>query len=192
MRKYLKLLPLMLYPYAYLVGLIIYIVLYSGGKYDSESIQGIGAFILGLLFIYNIITLLISIYHSVQSARGKYTALQAARMNLIVKTVQIPAYIFHFILAMIGTMLSIWGIGLILFALAMDLLTIFLTGINSIGCSIKMKKDGILSTTAAVFAGIGCFIFCIDIVIAIIYMVLAKGKEIKNAKILRSQEAAVL
>ena len=56
MRKYLKLLPLMLYPYAYLVGLIIYIVLYSGGKYDSESIQGIGAFILGLLFIYNIIT----------------------------------------------------------------------------------------------------------------------------------------
>ena len=98
-------------------------------------------------------------------------------MNLIIKGIQIPAYIMHFILGFLGLAMSVWGIGIVLWAILIDLLTILLTGISSIGCSIRMRKEGILSTAAAILMGIGCFVYCADVVIAIVYTVKARKKE---------------
>ena len=104
------------------------------------------------------------------------TAGQAARMNLIIKGIQIPAYIMHFILGFIGLAMSVWGIGFLLWAVLIDLLTILLTGISSIGCSIRMRKERLVSLPGAIFMGIGCFIYCADVVIAIVYVVKARKK----------------
>ena len=151
---------------------------------------------LGLLIvavIYNLYSLVIVVVNAVQCAKGKMTARQSARMNLIIKGIQIPAYIMHFILGFIGLAMSVWGIGIILWAILIDLLTILLTGISSIGCSIRMRKEGILSTAAAILMGIGCFIYCVDVVIAIVYVVKARKNRHsgKNFEIARDPRRVV-
>ena len=175
--KYLKMIPVILYPYMYMVILGIYGGFTNALPDDYSNFALLGLFIVAV--VYNVYSLVIVIVNAVQGARGKMTAREAARMNLIIKGVQIPAYILHFIMGLIGLALSVWGIGIILWALLIDLLTILLTGISSIGCSIRMRKEGLLSTAAAILMGIGCFIYCADLVIAIVYVV--KARKRKNA-----------
>lgn len=175
--KYLKMIPVILYPYIYVFILAGFLMFMSSLPEDYNDAAMLGLLIVAV--IYNLYSLVIVIVNAVQGARGKMTARQAARMNLIIKGIQIPAYIMHFILGFIGLALSVWGIGFILWAILIDLLTILLTGISSIGCSIRMRKEGLLSTAAAILMGIGCFVYCVDVVIAIAYVVIARKR--KNA-----------
>ena len=167
--------PVIIYPYIYVVILAVFLMFLSVLPSDFNDAASLGLLIVAV--IYNLYSFIVVIVNAVQGARGKMTARQAARMNLIIKGVQIPAYIMHFILGFIGLAMSVWGIGFVLWAILIDLLTILLTGISSIGCSIRMRKEGILSTAAAILMGIGCFIYCVDVVIAIVYVVKARKKQ---------------
>ncbi len=173
--KYLKMIPVIIYPYLYVVILAVFLMFMNVLPSDDSDAAMLGLLIVAV--IYNLYSFVIVIVNAVQCARGKMTAKQSARMNLIIKGIQIPAYIMHFILGFIGLALSVWGIGFILWAILIDLLTILLTGISSIGCSIRMRKEGFLSTAAAILMGIGCFIYCVDVVIAIVYVVKARKKQ---------------
>ncbi len=173
--KYLKMIPVIIYPYIYVVILAVFLMFMNVLPSDDSDAAMLGLLIVAV--IYNLYSFVIVIVNAVQCARGKMTAKQSARMNLIIKGIQIPAYIMHFILGFIGLALSVWGIGFILWAILIDLLTILLTGISSIGCSIRMRKEGLLSTAAAILMGIGCFIYCVDVVIAIVYVVKARKKQ---------------
>ncbi len=110
------------------------------------------------------------IYNIVVTVKGKYTAYEAAKINLTVKAWQIPAYIFHFIMGAVGMVMSVWGIGFIMVAVIVDAVTIVLTGVNAIGCAVKLKKDGIIPMRTAIIYGIGSFIFCIDVFVALLYV----------------------
>lgn len=173
--KYLKMIPVIIYPYIYVVILAVFLMFLNVLPSDFNDAASLGLFIVAV--IYNLYSFIIVIVNAVQCAKGKMTARQSARMNLIIKGIQIPAYIMHFILGFIGLAMSVWGIGFVLWAILIDLLTILLTGISSIGCSIRMRKEGILSTAAAILMGIGCFIYCVDVVIAIVYVVKARKKQ---------------
>ena len=173
--KYLKMIPVIIYPYIYVVILAVFLVFLNVLPSDYNDAASLGLLIVAV--IYNLYSFVIVVVNAVQCAKGKMTARQSARMNLIIKSIQIPAYIIHFILGFIGLAMSVWGIGIILWAILIDLLTILLTGISSIGCSVRMRKEGILSTAAAILMGIGCFIYCVDVVIAIVYVVKAREKQ---------------
>lgn len=167
MRKYIKMLPVMLYPYAYifiLMGFIAYMNTHPGQ--EEAGIQGLYV----IAVVYNVYSLVIVVINAVLTARNS-NALQAATMNLVIKGIQIPAYLFHFGMGMFGSVLSIWGIGFVMWAIFIDMATILLTGISSIGCSILMYKEHLVSKRNAWLMGIGCFLFCIDIVIAVVYLV---------------------
>ena len=160
-----------------MVILAVFLVFLNVLPSDYNDAASLGLLIVAV--IYNLYSFVIVVVNAVQCAKGKMTARQSARMNLIIKSIQIPAYIIHFILGFIGLAMSVWGIGIILWAILIDLLTILLTGISSIGCSIRMRKEGLLSTAAAILMGIGCFVYCVDVVIAIAYVVIARKR--KNA-----------
>lgn len=177
MKKYLKTIPLIIYPYAYLIFLLVMWMMNSCMQNDEmfgESNKSIWYITLGIIILYNLYVIFIAVYNAVVASKNGASAYQLAKMNLIVKGCQIPAYIFHFILGLLGFVMSVWGIGLIIFSVCIDLITIILTGINSIGCTVKMKKEGIITTTTAIFTGIGSFVYCIDIVVAIVYVMLSK------------------
>lgn len=141
-----------------------------------------------LTCVYHILVLADAIYGAVSVAGKGYTANEAARMNLTIKGWQVPAYIFHFILGCVGMMLSVWGIGFILFAILIDVLTIALTGICAIGCMVKMKKSGTLSTPKAILAAIGSFLFCVDVIIAIVLCIISR-KNCKKGNMNQLEEA---
>ena len=172
--KYLKMIPVIIYPYIYVVILAVFLVFLNVLPSDYNDATSLGLLIVAV--IYNLYSFVIVVVNAVQCAKGKMTARQSARMNLIIKGIQIPAYIMHFILGFIGLAMSVWGIGFLLWAVLIDLLTILLTGISSIGCSIRMRKERLVSLPGAIFMGIGCFIYCVDVAIAIVYVVKARKK----------------
>lgn len=158
----------MLFPYAYLIWLFLL------NNLIPDNIN------MHMPEIYMILTLVLTIISTVMVAKNKNSAVSAAKQNLIVKAVQIPAYIFHFLLGLTGLAASVWGIGFIMFAVIIDLMTIILTGIFAIGCNIKICRQGVISKGTAVVTGIFSFVYCIDLVIAVILFVTSKSHEKKK------------
>lgn len=178
MKKYLKLLPLILYPYAYLIWLIAYFISFE--IFDDEFNDRIFDVFFVIFIVYNVYVGFITIYNAIMTSRDKYTAYEVAKMNMVVKGWQIPAYIFHFLMGMVGMLMSVWGIAFIMIALIVDVLTIGFSGINAIGCAIKLAREKIIHPVMAVLMAIGSFIFCVDVIIAIVYVVLGKRNEVKK------------
>lgn len=167
MKKYLKALPILLFPYSFylfIIGPISIIEKLSDEVLDSTASTG-------LWFIYIILVLLQVLYSAIRGFR-RYTPTEAAKVNCFVKLGQIPAYIFHFMLGLAGTVASVWGIGFILFAIIIDLATIIISGIHAIGVVRRLKKEGVLSLETAILAGIGSFLYCVDIAVAIVLLAL--------------------
>lgn len=98
-----------------------------------------------------------------------------AKQNLTIKCVQIPAYVLNFAIAMIGVMMSVFGLPMIAWAIAIDFLSILLTGVSAIGCGRTLYKEGKIDRTSAIWTTIGSFVYCADVVIAIVWY--CKGKK---------------
>lgn len=98
-----------------------------------------------------------------------------AKQNLTIKCVQIPAYVLNFAIAMIGVMMSVFGLPMIAWAIAIDFLSIVLTGVSAIGCGRTLYKEGKIDRTSAIWTTIGSFVYCADVVIAIVWY--CKGKK---------------
>lgn len=103
-----------------------------------------------------------------QAVRNAVCGLTAKR-NLKIKCIQIPAYLLNFALAIVGVLMSVFGIPAVLWAVAIDFLSILLTGVSAIGCGRELLRAGKISSKQAVWMMIGSFIYCADIVVAIAY-----------------------
>lgn len=156
----------MLYPYAYLPFLGVALLMAENGC-NMDYVFG-GGIVFGI-FVH-ILAFVTGVYNSVITAQGRYTADTAAKMNLITKLVQIPAYLLHFTLGCMAFFMSVWGIGILLFVLAADLFAISFTGISAIGVSVLLYKQGICTKKTAILGGICSFVFIADIVVAIWYV----------------------
>lgn len=164
MSRYLRMIPVMLYPYAYLIPLLILFLVPAEG--DNMGRVYVFVFNYGLLIHLAVFTL--AIHNAIMTAKDPaYSVRTGADINLLIKGVQIPAYIFHFVLACLGTFMSIWGIGVILFAIVVDFLSILTSGISAIGVHIRMAKQGYVSKGVAVLLAVGSFLYCVDVGIAI-------------------------
>lgn len=177
--NYVRLIPLMLFPYAYLIYLALCVNLtdYLMFKEDLYVVT---------VIVYLALTLFCTIFGAIYAGASKLSPKKVAKLNLIVKLVQIPAYIFHFLMGLAGSVMSVWGIGVIMLAVAIDLMTILLTGIHAIGCNVKCCRAGAISKKTAVLMSIGSFIYCIDIVVAIVLMFIARDHKsdfVKNGEI---------
>lgn len=181
MKKYLKILPLILYPYAYLIFLIcvysIQTFVKEGQTIDVEIIINLG---IVAIVLYNLWVLILSLWSAIGGLK-RYTPTEAAKMNLAVKGWQIPAYLFHFLIGAFGSVASVWGIGFVAFAIIIDLVTIFLSGLFAVGCVRRLKKEGLLSAGTAFWAGLGSFIYCVDVIVAIVLAAMCKPKKNRTA-----------
>lgn len=177
MKKYVKILPLILYPYAYLLFLFF---VYSTGKLVKEGttaeVEIFSALGMIAVVLYNLWVLILSLGSAIGGLK-RYTPAEAAKMNLAVKLLQIPAYLFHFLMGAMGLLMSVWGIGFIGLAVAVDLITIFLSGLFAVGSVRRMKKEGILSSGTTFWTGFGSFIYCVDIIIAIVLVAMCKTQK---------------
>ena len=178
MKKYLKMIPIMAYPYAYLIYFIAFIVIGGFSSLDENEILFDIFFIIPL--IYSAVALIIALINMIQGIRGKYTLKESAIINALTKCVQIPGYIFHFIMGLIGLLMSIWGIGFIIWAIIIDFLCIALTGISSLGLSIRLIKEKVFSPSKGILILLGCFIYVVDVVLGIFWLIYIEKRDRAN------------
>lgn len=95
--------------------------------------------------------------------RKRWSAQELAQASMWIKLIQIPAYIFWFI---VGAALFLFMGPLLAFVI--DVMAILLTGILGLVAVLQCRREGILTRGQAVLYGILQFFFCVDIVAAII------------------------
>lgn len=177
LKRYVNLIPLIIYPYVYLFVILFYILALSvhpsaGNDTFSNTLNNVIAW--GTA-IYNIYLLCFCIYHSVSIVRKDISAFDAALMNLVVKGFHVPSYIFHVLIGLLGVCLGIFGgFFFIIIAFTVTTLTLLLTGISSIGCGIQMKREGLLSFGKVFLMQIASFLCFADIGVAIAYVVISR------------------
>ena len=137
--------------------------------FGSNSLYLIGNFILCCILttILNIICFAFSIYN-------KWDALSLVKTMMIIKLIQIPAYVLIFVL---GIILAItiftfpFSIGLFLF----DCLSLFLTGALVVSAAINSIKQGFFKLKDILWIMILQFFFCVDVISTIIFYVKLKN-----------------
>lgn len=174
--------PIMIYPYVYMI------VLYIAGKtstiarsFGMDINHDISNTTLEISFI------LVIIYHPlicgtliadfVSAIKGYLTPKSMAVSSLIVKSVQVPAYIFHYLLGIVGVVTNvITGFAPLWLALFIDFVTISLTGAFTTANSVGLCRCRIISKPIAVLASLLSFVFCIDLADVIGLYILSRRK----------------
>ena len=175
---------LILYPYYYM-SIIIAQLLIMG---NTDSFSGEDAFVGEIvMFLVNPICLGVLVSDFVTNAKGHVPPEKLAKLNMIIKLVHIPAYIIHFVLGMLGTLASIWGIGFVLWAIIIDLITIALSGTHMLSCVIGIIKQKGANTAISVVTAVLSYIYCIDVLVAILYYVYIRN--LKPAPALKAEVA---
>lgn len=177
MKSRLRTRTVMLYPYAYLVCLAAYYFLCARSE-GSEGLRAGGLRVLLVLAVlFNMYAAFSVIANLADAVRGKRAAGELARVNRTIKLAHIPAYVFHFALGILGLMASVWGIGLILWAVFIDFLTIILSGTVGLSASLCGRKEGLLTGDESIVYAVLSFVYCADVAAALIFYGRMKKRE---------------
>ena len=168
MKNRLRMLTVMLYPYAYLVCLAAYYFLCVRFE-GSDGLRAVGPRVLIVLAVFNLYAAFSVIANLVAAVRGKRAAGELAKANRMIKLAHIPAYVFHFALGILGLVASVWGIGLILWAIVIDFLTIILSGTVGLSASLCARREGLLTEGESVAYAVLSFVYCADVAAAIVF-----------------------
>ena len=144
------------------------------GVFSANALYLLAAFLISCfaVAVFSVICFFISIYK-------KWDCVSLAKLFMIVKLIQIPAYVLIFILGvfMAITVFTIpFSIALFLF----DCFSLVLTGIGVISAVINAIRQGVSTPKELFWLAIAQFFFCVDVVASIVLYV--KLKKLKKAK----------
>ena len=120
-----------------------------------------------LILQIGVLIYIINIVFIVMGWNGKWNARELARVNMLVKLIQIPGYIFIF-LAGIACLITIFTMGISVALVFLDGFCIGMTGLLGIAAFHNMKREGRIAKTRQVLYSIGSFVFCVDVILAIV------------------------
>jgi hypothetical protein len=123
-----------------------------------------------------IISFVSTIVYSALCIFKKAPAKEVVKANMIVKLVHIPAYVLIFLFSLLLSMMIIFTLPLLIMFALLDLYFIIQTGIIGAVSTIRTSLEGNISTVEMVFCGISQFIYCIDVVVAVILYVKIKKR----------------
>ena len=95
-------------------------------------------------------------------------AYELIKTQRTMRFVQLPLYVLLFLVAVFFLIISFFMAGVTLAIALFDILAIILTGLYSIPVYVSLRKNGLISESDAVLYGIFSFIFCIDVVVAVL------------------------
>jgi len=159
------------------IGLLSFIFVSSRNAFYGEIMQKVfgnnGLMVLLLLFLFAILSVIFVIIFSVVAMKGDYDALFVAKTAMIVKLIQIPAYIGIFVLG-VFLAISLLTIPFAVALMILDFLALFLTGLlNTIAVFLAVRQK---MTTWSDSIWVIClqFVFCADVVSSIVFYVRLK------------------
>ena len=150
-----------------------------------ESIfQNDGLLLIAALIIYLLLTIALGIACFFISTFKFCDALSAAKTAMLIKLIQIPAYVVIFVLGVAMT-IAIWTIPFTIALFWIDCLCLFLTGLPILSSIICALRQGTIKFREVIWVIILQFVFCADVVAAIIYY-----KRLKEAPVNADQKIA--
>ena len=158
MKKYLLSLPVLLFPYLVLAALV---CLYTGFLME-EIFQSNGFLLIGAVLLCAVAAAGFAAVVCGCALAKRTSGQEMARLNMVIKLCQIPAYLIIFALGLF-CLISIWGILLTLILAAVDCFTIAMTGLIGSVSAFRSYRERKLAKGAAVRAAICQFIFCVDV-----------------------------
>lgn len=172
-KKYGTLILLIIYPYTFTLFLAIGIAL---NQIQSTVDFRFADFLKFTPLLYPVMLGLV-IHKSVKMLKDDfYTSRDMVHMNTIIKCIQIPAYVLNFVLG-VALFFTAILIPIVLVVILFDVASISLSGLYSVFCLLKAKKEGRLSAGSAMLFGVLHFIFCIDVIAAIVLAVTQNKKD---------------
>lgn len=169
MKKYAPLILVVAYPY--MIAFAIYCI-FSG--FLMESVFQNDAYLLLLyIFVFWVAGLICAISFLSVSLIKKWDACELSKANMIVKLVQIPAYVLIFLVGLI-CLFTIFTFAISILFMILDGMSILLSGMIGLAAVIRNRSDHTLTKTSSFVHGILQFMFCADVVSAIIIFVKAK------------------
>ncbi len=182
-RSILLVIPLILLPYLALftIATVFLSTELDFFRYIMESIfDSNGLYIILAFILYCIFTVILTAFCFEFNISKKYEPLSFAKTVMIIKIIQIPAYLTIFVL---GVLLAITIITLP-FAIGLfwlDCLSLALSGALLISVAINSIKQGIFKLNDVLWIMILQFVFCADVISSIIfYIKLKKAAEAKR------------
>ena len=163
MRRYILLLPAILFPYLVVLALV---CVFKG--YFMKTVFHNNAFdLIFVLLVLYFAALICTGVVFVASLVKKWNAQELLRINMAIKLIHIPAYLLIFIVGL-ACMLTIFTFPISFVLLLLDGMTITLSGLIGLAGMIRCVGENKLSKKAAATHGILQFIFCADIFSSII------------------------
>ena len=158
-------------PFIFIILFPYYIVFLIGSLFNQYLMKYVfqNNFYIGLLSfcIFGLIAFVNVIILCVNNFACKLNAVEATRINMIIKIIQIPAYLFIFVIGCM-CLLTIFTVGISFVLLILDGVSIILSGLIGVFVVRRCYADGILTRTEMVIHSILQFVFCLDVVSAII------------------------
>jgi len=172
---FLLLLPL-LFPYIILFSLICIFT----NTLMEKIFHNNGLYLILLLIITYVIALFSSIIFCIKSILIRINSQELLHINMIIKLIQIPAYILIFIFSLL-CFLTIFTMGISIVLMIFDCMAILLTGIIGLAGITRCLIENKLPKKTVVIYGILQFVFCIDIIASIkIYNKIKKANNNEN------------
>lgn len=131
-----------------------------------------------MLLLYCTFSTVLSIICFVVSIRQKWNALSLAKTTVIVKLIQLPAYIFIFVLGFL-LIISLFTIPFSIGLFLLDCLTVFLTGLLTFAAVINAVRQDLFKLKEVTWVIILQLIFCADVVASIVFYLKLKEKCLK-------------
>ncbi|MCQ2484477.1 MAG: hypothetical protein MJ168_03975 [Clostridia bacterium] len=181
MKKYLKIFPLVLHPYLNYIWVAAWLLLMNTDISSDITATAMLVLFFGSLTIFYIYITAIGIASIIKAAKGKQSACDSAKMNLLIKGCQIPAYIINFVVGILSPLAGHFGIIAGVFIVVADIIAISMSGLFSVSCAVAFRKEKLQSKALSLITGILSFVFCIDVAVAIYYFV-KTSKKIKAGK----------
>lgn len=186
MKKYWALILTVLFPYVIVLGVLLWMLvgMLFGENFESfieNIIGGNDNYVNGLLVIMALAVPATLITSAIALIK-KWSGRELAKVNMIIKLVQIPFYtgVFLFGVAMViaNPILAIPAVGMLW---GYDAAAICLSGIVGVTATVRCRKENKIDRLLAVFMAVGQFLFVIDIICAIVLFVTARKEEENNA-----------
>lgn len=158
--------------FIYLIALLP-VLLFANGKsrlitFLWEHIFFNNVFVpLGIILLLGFSLYLMNILFLLNARHGKWTSQELCKTNMIVKLLQVPAYLFIFIVGLVCTVM-IFTIGISFALVLLDIFSIGMTGLFACTAFHALKKEQKISGKMQLLYSLASFLFCADIVIALI------------------------
>ena len=179
LKKYRKLIPTLIYPYSVALFFLVMFFLRDENMYREILGCGVEIIFLMIIIVFPFIGLIGNLRIHYQIKKEQWNYMELLEVNMIIKCIQIPAYVVIFLFG-IAFLLTIFTFAFSFILVILDCFGVFLSGMVACIAIKRTVSEGALNKGIGFLCKIGSFIFCLDVIVAIVLYITKRDKAKKN------------